>query len=55
MPIEIRQLVIRSTIDSPPPAAEVPTSPEALDHLRAEILAECKTWFEEKLQQLRER
>ncbi len=58
MPIEVRQIVIRSTVEVPLEAA--PRPPRELgdwsaDRLKAETLAECKAWFEEKLQQLRER
>jgi hypothetical protein len=56
MPIEIRQLVIRSTV-----GAEVEderhadSAPPSMDALKEEILSECKAWFEARLQQLRER
>ena len=58
MPIEVRQIVIRSTVEAsqgatPPPAHELGI--RSAERLKAETLAECKAWFEEKLQQLRER
>jgi hypothetical protein len=56
MPIEVRQLLITSTVTpSNGPAPRDPVAPESLDRLREEILAECKLWLEEKLQNLRER
>jgi hypothetical protein len=56
MPLEIRQLVIRSTVDpSPDTASPDGRLPETLEQLRDEILAECESLFDEKLRQLRER
>jgi hypothetical protein len=56
MTIEVRQMVIRSTVgsDREAPAPE-PVDREGLDRLRADILAECKAWMEDKLRQARER
>lgn len=63
MPIEVRQLVIKSSAD----CCSDPGSDDATDgadgvgagagsaRLRDEILAECKAWMEERLQQMRER
>lgn len=56
MPIEVRQLIIKSTVGSGPedfPPAE--TAAPSVEALKEEILGECKMWLEEKLQQLRER
>jgi hypothetical protein len=58
MPIEVRQLLIKSTVDAseaPPPIQGEDAATSSLDQLREEVLAECKAWMEEKLQQLRER
>lgn len=56
MPLEIRQLLIKSTVesfrDSPAPD-EWPLN--SLEQLRQDILAECESLLDEKLQQLRER
>jgi len=56
MPIEVRQLLIKSTVDgTDDPQRAEETSSETLERLREEIIAECKAWFEDKLQQMRER
>jgi hypothetical protein len=56
MPIEVRQLVIRSTVDSAQePAPGDAPDPQALEQLRLDILSECKSMVEEQIQQLRER
>jgi len=56
MPIEVRQLLIKSTVDAPAQdQSPQEASPETLERLKDEIIAECKAWFEEKLQQMRER
>lgn len=56
MPIEVRQLVIRSTVESGREAAfEERRLLEILEQLRREIVTECEVVIEEKLQQLRER
>jgi flavin reductase (DIM6/NTAB) family NADH-FMN oxidoreductase RutF len=59
MPIEVRQLSIRASVGEPGSGAssseETLTTPEQLQELRAELLAECKAWLEERLQQMRER
>ena len=56
MPIEVRQLLIRSTVEPPqePRAAEAST-PRTLEQLRRDILAECRAMLDERLQQIRER
>lgn len=56
MTIEVRQMLIRSAVASRAASetrAELPAA--ALERLRAEVLAECKAWLEERLQQARER
>ena len=56
MAIEIRELLIRSTVGEATPALTAQTGPElSPERLRNEILAECKIWLEEQLQALRER
>ena len=56
MTIEIRQMVIKSTVSGGPAPAQFDAAPGAsLDRLREEILAECKAWMAEKLHQARER
>ncbi|MGC1302615.1 MAG: DUF5908 family protein [Caulobacteraceae bacterium] len=56
MPIEVRQLLIKSTVGEATSAPASQTAPElSPERLRNEILAECKTWLEEQLQALRER
>jgi hypothetical protein len=57
MTIEIRQMLIRSQVSSPqpqrPPQAGL-TDKDA-ERLRRELLAECKAWLAQKLQEERER
>jgi hypothetical protein len=57
MTIEIRQMLIRSQVNSPqpqrPPQAGL-TDKDA-ERLRRELLAECKAWLAQKLQEERER
>jgi hypothetical protein len=56
MPLEVRQLTIRSSVDPAPDAEEErPLPEETLERLKAEVLAECKAWLEEKMQRMRER
>lgn len=59
MTIEVRQLLIHSTVagDSAPVQrlGESGASTEDLERLKQEIMAECKAWLGEKLQQVRER
>jgi len=59
MPIEVRQLLIKSTVN---PSREAPASGTAAEppvvwreRLREELLAECKAWVEDRLQKARER
>ncbi len=54
MPIEVRQLIVRSQVDEgAAPVASV--DPRLYEKMRIEILAECKVWFEDRLKQLKER
>jgi len=61
MPIEVRQLVIRSTVNPAPSVAAsgtaAPTEPSEAwrERLREEVLSECKAWVEDRLQRVRER
>ena len=56
MAIEVRQLVIKSQVSgaAPPPQREAATQRE-LEQAKAQILAECKAWLRERLQQAKER
>jgi Family of unknown function (DUF5908) len=55
MTIEVRQMVIKSSV-GPDEAREQPAlAPEALAELKEEILSECRAWLQEQLQQQRER
>lgn len=56
MPIEVRQLLIKSTVASAPAArAEAEPSVAWRERLREELMAECKAWVEDRLQKARER
>ena len=56
MTIQVRQMLIRSTVAGQPAAAQkAEASHASLERLRAEVLSECKAWMEERLQQARER
>lgn len=57
MPIEVRQLLIKSTVASAPPAAATAAEPNGAwrERLREELMAECKAWVEDRLQRARER
>lgn len=55
MSIEVRQLSIRCELapsSSPPPP---PPQQSELQALREQLLAECKAWLQDRLQQARER
>jgi hypothetical protein len=56
MTIEVRQLLIKSQVDTTP-AASVPPAwiEEARERVKEEILAECKSWLAQQLQNVRER
>lgn len=64
MTIEVRQMLIRAVVDDsapgpsplhlgPPGAATLPRA--EVDRLRAQLLAECKTWLAEQLRSREER
>ncbi len=58
MTIEVRQMVIRSTVGADPSQAEGrrPVLPAGeLERIKEEILAECRRWMTDKLQEARER
>ncbi len=63
MTIEVRQMLIKSTVSAGGASSSSPASGQgaaALDGREAEqwkedILAECKAWFETKLNELHER
>ncbi|WP_293905383.1 DUF5908 family protein [Phenylobacterium sp.] len=55
MTIEVRQMLIKSTVGGASAPAQPQDDREGLDRLREDILAECKAWMEDKLQQARER
>ena len=58
MTIEVRQMVIRSSVDSPQKSSalqEEEPSAEPLEQLKAEILAECRELLRETLEAGRER
>ena len=58
MPIEVRQLLIKSTVAGAPepPASRAADPPAAWrERLREELMAECKAWVEDRLQRARER
>lgn len=64
MTIEVRQLLIRSMVDpqdGPGSGGELPapgsdgSTPEWLEQLKEELLADCKAWLEDQLRRARER
>ncbi len=58
MTIEVHQLLIRSQVGASGDDAELPRGelPAAeLERLREQVLAECKAWLNERLQDMRER
>jgi hypothetical protein len=58
MPIEVRQLLIKSTVASAPEvsvARAAEPDPQWRERLREEVLSECKAWLEDRLQRMRER
>lgn len=55
MTIEVRQMVIKSSV-GPDEVREPPAlDPQALAELKQDILNECRAWLQEQLQQQRER
>lgn len=56
MTLEVRQLLIKSQLAGEPAApAREAVAPEQVAQLKEEILAECKAWVADKLQELNER
>ncbi len=59
MTIEVRQMVINSSVDSRQKEGSAPLdaepTAETLERLKAEILSECRELLREKLQDSRER
>ena len=59
MPIEVRQLLITSTVADAPQSPSTPTAAEPnaawRERLREELLAECRALVEDRLQRARER
>ncbi len=58
MTIEVRQLLIKSTVNGSPAPAQDDRGPPPgpwLDQLREDLLAECKALVEDRLQRARER
>ena len=61
MAVEVRQLLIKSSIgDERKPSAEVkdgegPSPAEDLAQLKQDLLADCKSWLMEQLEDARER
>lgn len=57
MTIEVRQLLIKSQVNTAPaPQAQpAPWAEQEREQVKEEILAECKTWLAQRLQDARER
>lgn len=58
MTIEVRQMVIRSSVDldrRPAGSADPQAQRALLERMKAEILAECREWLGERLKEERER
>jgi hypothetical protein len=58
MTIEVRQMVIRSSVETRRPAYQPLDEQRAaatMERLKGEILTECKEWLRERLQEGRER
>ena len=57
MPIEVRQLVIKSSVAPGAEAGPAPAEPshQWRERLREELLAECRAYLEDRLQRMRER
>jgi len=53
--IEVRQLLIKSQVQGAPPAPPHAPSEREMERVRQQLLAECKAWLHEKLQDLKER
>ncbi len=58
MTIEVRQLLIRATVGGEPAPTDrrrADLSPDRIEALREDLLAECKAWLEDYLQRAHER
>jgi hypothetical protein len=55
MSIEVRQMSIRCQLAPATAPAPQPPSQWELQALKEQLLAECKAWLQERLQQARER
>lgn len=56
MTIEVRQLLIKSQVDTAPsPALPHALTDEVRKQVKEELLAECKSWLTQQLQDHRER
>ncbi len=58
MTIEVRQMVIRSTVETHRQSSwplDEQRSAATLERMKGEILTECKEWLRERLQEGRER
>lgn len=56
MTIEVRQLLIRSQVDTaPPPRPQTEWNEEARERVKEEVLAECRSWLAQQLQDNRDR
>jgi Family of unknown function (DUF5908) len=58
MTIEVRQILIKSTVGTDIASSTHATASrnaQDVEQWKEEVLAECKAWFEEKLNELRER
>jgi hypothetical protein len=56
MTIEVRQMLIKSQVAGVPPRVPAPAlGTREMERLRQELLAECKAWLQQKLQEQRER
>lgn len=57
MTIEVRQLLIKSQVNTAPLQAPAPApwTEQAREQVKEEILAECKSWLAQRLQDERER
>jgi hypothetical protein len=57
MTIEVRQLLIKSTVTGTPEAAPGAgdVAAERIERLREDLMVEFKAWVEERLQRARER
>ena len=57
MTIELRQLVVKSTVEDEDKRSfnVAGGCPQEMEQIKEEIMAECRVWVLEQLQQLRER